>query len=85
MIKFPQTKIEHSGKRVDRDLNTIWILKDQLGSIDFGFLVDLLEDIESWRTCLDEIELGVKSHYKFTQFNSDEDELDDNNETITQY
>ena len=85
MIKFPQTKIENASKRIDRDLNTIWILKDQLDKIDFGFLVDLLEDIEAWRTCLDEIELGMKSHYRFNQLSNENYEIDDKEKTITYY
>ena len=47
---------------MDKYLNEIYELKDKIGEDEVEFLDELLEDVESWRTCIDEIELSIKSY-----------------------
>ena len=61
-IRFSSTKISSASKKVDKYLNEIYELKDKIGEDEVEFLDELLEDIESWRTCIDEIELSIKSY-----------------------
>jgi hypothetical protein len=61
-VKFSSTKISSASKKVDKYLNEIYELKDKIGEDEVEFLDELLEDVESWRTCIDEIELSIKSY-----------------------
>jgi len=61
-IRFSSTKISSASKKVDKYLNEIYELKDKIGENEVEFLDELIEDIESWRTCIDEIELSIKSY-----------------------
>ncbi|MDA7710510.1 hypothetical protein N8873_00430 [Flavobacteriaceae bacterium] len=47
---------------MDKYLNEIYELKDKIGEDEVEFLDELLEDVESWRVCIDEIELSIKSY-----------------------
>ena len=59
---FASTKITRVSKKVDKYLNEIYELKDKIGEDEVEFLDELLEGVESWRTCIDEIELSIKSY-----------------------
>ena len=61
-VRFSSTKISNASKKVDKYLNEIYELKDKIGEDEVEFLDELLEDVESWRTCIDEIELSIKSY-----------------------
>jgi len=61
-VRFSSTKISSVSKKVDKYLNEIYELKDKIGEDEVEFLDELLEDVESWRTCIDEIELSIKSY-----------------------
>lgn len=61
-VRFSSTKISSASKKVDKYLNKIYELKDKIGEDEVEFLDELLEDVESWRTCIDEIELSIKSY-----------------------
>ena len=62
-VRFSSTKISSASKKVDKYLNLIYELKDKIGEDeDSVFIEELVEDIESWRTCIDEIELSIKSY-----------------------
>lgn len=60
-VKFSSTKITNSSVKVDKYLNVIYELKDELEQRDV--VIELLEDIGNWRVCLDEIELSLKSQH----------------------
>ena len=51
-----------SSKKVDKYLNEIYKLKDKIGEDEVEFIEELVEDIESWRTCIEEIELSIKTY-----------------------
>ena len=63
-VRFNSTKITNASKKVDYYLNNIYELKDKVGKdeVEVEFVEDLIQDIESWRTCIDEIELSIKSY-----------------------
>lgn len=82
-VRFPSTEISNVSKNVDKYLNEIYLLKDK--NIDFEVLVEMIEDIESWRGCLDEIELAVKSNHIYNQMNKSYYDYDDENKELTIY
>ena len=63
-VMFNSTKITNASKKVDYYLNNIYELKDKVGKdeVEIEFVEDLIQDIESWRTCIDEIELSIKTY-----------------------
>jgi hypothetical protein len=61
-VAFTSTKISSSSKKVDKYLNEIYKLKDKIGEDEVEFIEELVEDIESWRTCIEEIELSIKTY-----------------------
>ena len=61
-VRFSSTKISSASKKVDKYLNEIYELKDKIGEDEVEFFDELLEDAVSWRTCIDEIELSIKSY-----------------------
>ena len=61
-VKFPSTKITNASIKVDKYLNVIYKLKNELE--EKGVEMELLEDIERLRNCLDAIELAIKSQYQ---------------------
>lgn len=83
MMKHPSTKLKHYSEKVDEFLNKVYLLKEE--DIQFEFLVDLLEDLQTWRDCLDEIELSVKSNHIFNKIQSDSHEYDDDNKEVIIY
>ena len=61
-VKFTSTKITNARSKVDKYLNTIYVLKDKIKEDDIEFLDEFMQDIDSWRVCLDEIDLSIKKH-----------------------
>jgi len=83
MLKLPETKIRNYSERIDDYLNRIYLIKDE--EIEYESLVDLIENIEGWRTAIDEIELSVKSNHVFTVMENNEHDVDDENKEIIIY
>ena len=79
-VKFSSTKITNSSIKVDKYLNVIYELKNKIEQRDVE--IELLEDIDSWRTCLDEIELALKSQH---QSNENYYEIDNENKELIIY
>ena len=59
-IRFPSTKITNASSKVDKYLNIIYELKNEIE--DKNVEIELLEDIEGWGTCLDEVELALETY-----------------------
>lgn len=83
MMKHPSTKLKHYSEKVDDFINKIYLLKDE--DIEFEFMVDLLEDIQTWRAGLDEIELSIKSNHVYNSSKDDNYEYDDESKEIIIY
>ena len=84
MIRTGVTKIINNSKLVNKYLNNIHVMNDELLGIDINVLEELLNDIDSWRTCCDELELKIKSH---PQYYADKKpyEYDDENKELLIY
>jgi|SaaInlStandDraft_1057018.scaffolds.fasta_scaffold23909_1 hypothetical protein len=84
MIRTGVTKIKNNSKLVNKYLNNIHVMNDELLGIDINVLEELLNDIDSWRTCCDELELKIKSH---PQYYTDKKsyEYDDENKELLIY
>ena len=80
---FTSTKISNSSEKVDKYLNEIYKLKDKIGEDDVQFIDELIEDIESWRMCLDELELSIKKYLNTEKQN--EYKIDKENKEIIIY
>ncbi|MBC8397654.1 MAG: hypothetical protein H8E16_11230 [Flavobacteriales bacterium] len=84
MIRTGVTKIKNNSKSVNKYLNNIHVMNDELLDIEINVLEELLNDIDSWRICLDELELKIKSH---PQYYADKKpyEYDDENKELLIY
>lgn len=65
MIKTTSTKIKKNSEMVSKYLDNIYVLNDKILETDITILGELLNDIDSWRICLDELEFKIKSHPQF--------------------
>ena len=65
MIKTTSTKIKKNSEMVSKYLDNIYVLNDKILETDIMILGELLNDIDSWRICLDELEFKIKSHPQF--------------------
>ena len=84
MIKTTSTKIKKNSEMVSKYLDNIYVLNDKILETDIMILGELLNDIDSWRTCCDELELKIKSH---PQYYADKKpyEYDDENKELLIY
>ena len=82
-VAFTSTKISSSSKKVDKYLNEIYKLKDKIGEDEDEFIEGLVEDIECWKTCIEEIELAVKTYINTEENN--EYKIDKENKEIIIY
>lgn len=61
MIKLPKTKIYNSSDKIDEHLDVIYQLKTEFGKVDKEVMINLLDSIDSWKDCISEIEIEIKS------------------------
>jgi hypothetical protein len=50
---------------VSKYLNNIYVLDEYFKDIDIEVLSELLNEIDSWKMCCEEIEMKIKSHKEF--------------------
>ena len=65
MIKTTSTKIKKNSEMVSKYLDNIYVLNNEILDVEIMILGELLNDIDSWRICLDELEFKIKSHPQF--------------------
>ena len=84
MVKSVTTKLVNSSDKVDRYLDNIHKIINETKDIDGDILTNLVNDIDGWRDCLVEIELGIR---KLNQINHHNDnyEYDDEQKEIIIY
>ncbi len=63
MIVTPSSKLLTQFERVDKPLNEIYNMISNSERIENDMIFELSKEIESWRECLIEIELGINSNY----------------------
>jgi len=61
MIKTPETKISNYSVKIDDYLNRVYELRSEFTNINNNDLEELTDSLSAWRTCMDEIELSIKS------------------------
>lgn len=61
MIKTPTTRLIKSCDLIDKHLDIIHKMENEFGDVEEEFINKLLEELENWRSCIDEIELIIKS------------------------
>lgn len=64
MIKTLTTKLLKNSEQVEINFNNIYILQSEFDRIEKESLMKLLEDIDSWKDCINEIELRINSLYE---------------------
>jgi hypothetical protein len=79
MIKTLTTKLLKNSEQVEINLNNIYNLQSEFDRIEKESLMKLLEDIDSWKDCINEIELRINSLYEEPNQNY---EYEDNKEII---
>ena len=70
--------IKKNSELVTKYLNNIYVIGENFKDIDIRDLEELLNDIDDWKICCEEIEFKIKSHH---QFYSDEKPSVDNDKT----
>ena len=63
MIVTPSSKLLTQFSRVDKPLNEIYNMISNREKTENDMIFELSKEIESWRECLIEIELGINSNY----------------------
>ena len=63
MIVTPSSKLLKQCSKVDKPLNEIYNMISNSERIENDMIFELSKEIESWRECLIEIELGINSNY----------------------
>lgn len=61
MIKLATTKISNSIDKIDIHLGRIYNLSNDFGNVETETMMNLLDTIGSWKDCIDEIEIEIKS------------------------
>ncbi|MDB4049665.1 hypothetical protein N9454_00075 [Flavobacteriaceae bacterium] len=75
MIRLPKTKIHNSIDKIDESLDVIYQLKNVFVEVDKDVLINLLDSIDFWKSCILELEFEINS------VNTIEHELENNNNT----
>ena len=61
MIKLATTKIYNSTEKIDIHLDRIYNLSNDFGNVETDVMINLLDTIGSWKDCIEEIEIEIKS------------------------
>ena len=80
MIRLPQTKIEKSCEIINKHFDIIHQMDEKFGEVDIDDLGRLLDEMDSWKGCIDEITLKLKTYGKekiltHYEYNNDNNEL----------
>ena len=73
-------QIRRSRDKVSQYLNEIYVMSEGFIEMDIKVLEELLNDIDDWKICCEEIEFKIKSHHQFysdvkPQKNNDDNKL----------
>ena len=64
MIKTSTTKLIKESELVDKHLNQIHTIINNGDSVNDDMINELINSIDGWRDCINEIELGINSNYQ---------------------
>jgi len=79
MIKLPTTRLIKSCDLIEKHLDIIHKMDNEFGNVEEEYINKLLGKLESWRGCIDEVELKLKS---YTSQNKNYEYDDENKELI---
>ena len=79
MIVTPSSKLLKQSSKVDKALNEIYNMISNREKLENNMIFELSKEIETWRDCLVEIELGINSNYNI---NDESDNYEVEKETI---
>ena len=79
MIVTPSSKLLKQCPKVDKPLNEIYNMISNREKLENNMIFELSKEIETWRDCLVEIELGINSNYNI---NDESDNYEVEKETI---
>lgn len=82
MIKTPTTRLIKSCDLIEKYLDIIYKMDDEFKDVEEVYINKLLEELESWRDCIVEVELKLKS---CTRENDDGYEYDEENKELIIY
>ncbi|MDG0967043.1 MAG: hypothetical protein P8N93_01820 [Flavobacteriaceae bacterium] len=82
MIKTPTTRLIKSCDLIEKHLDIIYKMEDEFKDVEEVHINKLLEELESWRDCIVEVELKLKSR---TCENDDGYEYDEENKELIIY
>ena len=61
MIKLATSKIYNSTEKIDFHLARIYNLSNDFGNVETDAMINLLDTIGSWKDCIEQIEIEIKS------------------------
>tara|TARA_Y100000385_G_C12705310_1_gene472283 strand:- start:275 stop:505 length:231 start_codon:yes stop_codon:yes gene_type:complete len=70
--------IKKNSELVTKYLNNIYVIGENFKDIDIRDLEELLNDIDDWKICCEEIEFKIKSHHQFYSDVKPQNNIDDN-------
>lgn len=82
MIKTPTTRLIKSCDLIEKHLDIIYKMEDEFKDVEEVHIIKLLEELESWRDCIVEVELKLKSR---ACENNDGYEYDEENKELIIY
>ena len=77
-IVMSKYQIRRSRDKVSQYLNEIYVMSEGFIEMDIKVLEELLNDIDDWKICCEELEFKIKSLH---QFNSDVKPIKENDKT----
>lgn len=80
MIKTPTTRLIKSCDLIEKHLDIIYKMEGEFGNVEEEYINKLLEELVSWRDCIVEVELKIKS--RATQNNNGYEYDNENKELI---
>ena len=84
MIKTSTTKLIKESDMIDKHINEVHTIINNGDDIPDNILNELIQSIEGWRDCINEIELGINTNYQLN-LKSNNYEYDDDSKEIIIY
>ena len=84
MIVTSTTKLIKESDMIDKHINEVHTIINNGDDIPDNIINELVQSIEGWRDCINEIELGINSNYQLN-LKSNNYEYDDDSKEIIIY
>jgi hypothetical protein len=84
MIVTSTTKLIKESDMIDKHINEVHTIINNGDDIPDNIINELIQSIEGWRDCINEIELGINTNYQLN-LKSNNYEYDDDSKEIIIY